>query len=164
MWGCFAFFFVDGRRLLVGGRFTSWGLVKTRGQQQTKRAGRTSSEMSTEGEMRCCCWWRCASSVCLALRRDRRCHPKHRAHAPCGHCQSPIQSPRLSPIWPLGGPTPTSLEIAYHTTICDLETTHPHLNATSAHHHLASPRLTCSPHETGKSPRHGNGRLCCYLS
>jgi hypothetical protein len=31
-------------------------------------------------------------------------------------------------------------------------------------HHLASPRLTCSPHETGKSPRHGNGRLCCTSS
>jgi hypothetical protein len=45
------------------------------------------------------------------------------------------------PIWPLGGPTPT-----------------PKKHERS---HWESPRLTCSPHETGKSPRHGNGRLCC---
>jgi hypothetical protein len=115
MWGCFAFFFfVDGRRLLVGGRFTSWGLVKTRGQQQTKRAGRTSSEMSTEGEMRCCCWWRCASSVCLAL-----------------------QSPRsMLGGWALPEPNPEPTAFPY------LATWRAHTHTSSAHHHGSRVRPT----------------------
>jgi hypothetical protein len=57
------------------------------------------------------------------------------AQSPCSMLG--IQSPRLSPIWPLGGPTPTPQ------------------------------RDKCPPplgEETGKSPRHGNGRLCCITT